>query len=611
MHNHSFSLSHTHLRVDAVSVLFPDRRVLTDISFTVSSGQRIGLIGENGSGKSTLLRVAAGLLEPNSGSVHLVGGAGGSNSGSGGSGSSSASIGLLHQEAPFHPADSVREALESAVAEQRLSLRELDRAAEAFAALPEDDALAEAYAEALATAERLDAWNTDSRVASMLAGLGLDRLDPERRTDHLSGGQRARLALAWLLLRGPDILLLDEPTNHLDDAAVAHLRRELAAWRGPVLFASHDRSFLDENATGLVDLDPSARPRAQIHTEADEPGSGYGVTVHTGNYSDYLAARSAARTRWERQYRDEQAELRRLRAAVGDNQIVGHEEWRPRTEVRAAQKHYADRNAKVVARRVNDARSRLAELESAQVRQPPQQLRFAGVTHGINESAAATQAAEIQAAAIQAETAQAWATQAVSDPTQESPIVMAREIAVTHRLNAVSLQLGNQQKLLLTGANGVGKSTLLKVIAGELSADSGALNVRPGARIGMLSQDVQLADPYRRGAARTVIECYRDALGEVLSEQHPLDRIGLIAERDFERPVLQLSLGQQRRLELAILLADPPELLLLDEPSNHLSLAIVTELEQAITEYPGAVIIASHDRWLREHWQHGHLHLAG
>lgn len=584
MHNHSFSLSHTHLRVDAVSVVFPDRRVLTDISFTVSSGQRIGLIGENGSGKSTLLRVAAGLLEPDSGSVQLVGGAGGSSSGS-------ASIGLLHQEAPFHPADSVREALESAVAAQRLSLRELDRAAEAFAALPENDALAEAYAESLATAERLDAWNTDSRVASMLAGLGLDSLDPERRTDQLSGGQRARLALAWLLLRGPDILLLDEPTNHLDDTAIEHLRRELHAWRGPVVFASHDRSFLDENATALIDLDPAARLLTQVDDEADEPGSGYGVTVHTGNYSEYLAARQATRLRWERRYNDEQAELRRLRASVGSNQIVGHEEWKPRSETRMAQKFYADRNAKVVARRVNDARSRLAELEAAQIRRPPQELRFAGIQIDSTEIAGVAAAS--------------------GDPTLEEPLVTARELTLANRLCPVSLQLRRNQKLLITGANGVGKSTLLSVITGALPADSGSLSVQQGTRVGMLSQDVQLADPYRRGAARTVIECYRDALGEVLSEQHPLDRIGLIAERDFERPVLKLSLGQQRRLELAILLADPPELLLLDEPSNHLSLAIVTELEQAITEYPGAVMIASHDRWLREHWQHGHLHLEG
>ena len=580
MHNHSFSLPQTHLRVDAISVVFPDRRVLTDVSFVVSAGQRIGLIGENGSGKSTLLRVAAGLLEADSGSVRVAGSAG----------NSPATVGLLHQETPFRPTDSVHQALETAVAEQRLALHRLDRAAEALSSNSESPEVAEAYAEALAEAERLDSWNTDARLASMLAGLGLNSLDTGRRTDELSGGQRARLGLAWLLLRSPDVLLLDEPTNHLDDAAIEHLRRELHAWRGPVMFASHDRSFLDETATGLIDLDPAARLLAQIDDEADEPGSGYGVTVHTGNYSEYLAARQAARLRWERQYSDEQAELRRLQASVGKNQIVGHEEWKPRTEVRAAQKHYSDRNAKVVARRVNDARSRLVELEAAQLRRPPQELRFAGIQSSATENSG-SDAANV-------------------DPAQQEDLITAGGLSIAGRLRPVSLQLQRDQKLLITGANGVGKSTLLSIIASALTPDEGSLSVQPGTRVGMLGQDVHLADPYRRGSARTVIECYRDALGESRAQLQPLAGLGLIAERDFERPVARLSLGQQRRLELAILLADPPQLLLLDEPSNHLSLTLVTELEHAISQYPGAVIVASHDRWLRTHWQHSQLHLA-
>src|SRR5690625_7365398 len=99
----------------------------------------------------------------------------------------------------------------------------------------------------------------------MLTGLGLDGIDRNRLTGSLSGGQHARLALAWLLLRAPDVLLLDEPTNHLDDEASAHLVAVLSAWRGPVLMASHDRAFLDESATSLVELDPAAVPHSRSH----------------------------------------------------------------------------------------------------------------------------------------------------------------------------------------------------------------------------------------------------------------------------------------------------------------------------------------------------------
>ncbi|MCD1115243.1 ATP-binding cassette domain-containing protein, partial [Cutibacterium acnes] len=160
----------------------------------------------------------------------------------------------------------------------------------------------------------------------------------DRSIGTLSGGQRARLALAWLLLSAPDVLLLDEPTNHLDDAATAYLVSVLTTWRGPILIASHDRAFLDDTVTSLLDLDPSPLPHAVAGPLVEDgTGTGIGLTRFTGSYSDYLTARAQARQRWERQYRDEQAELSRLRTAVKDQQTAGHSDWRPRTEVRGRQ----------------------------------------------------------------------------------------------------------------------------------------------------------------------------------------------------------------------------------------------------------------------------------
>lgn len=144
-----------------------------------------------------------------------------------------------------------------------------------------------------------------------VTGLGLDALGRQQQIMEFSGGQRARLAMASLLLSAPEALLLDEPTNHLDDAAI--------------------------------------------------------------QYSEYLESRRAARQRWQQQYVVEQAKLQRLRASVDDNQVVGHRDWKPRTETRAATKFYADRNARVVARRVNEARARLDALEQRQIVKPPSQ----------------------------------------------------------------------------------------------------------------------------------------------------------------------------------------------------------------------------------------------
>ena len=555
-----------HLRVDGVSVSFAERRVLTDISFTIASGQRTGVIGENGSGKSTLLRVIAGRTHPDSGSVTASA-----------AGGHPPRIGLLHQEPPFPPTASIAQALESAVAPLRAIAREVDASARALAEAPTDQDVARRYAEALERAESLQIWGLDARIEAMVSGLGLGDLPCGRRTGQLSGGQRSRLSLAWLLLSAPDIVLLDEPTNHLDDAATAYLRSVLTGWAGPVLIASHDRAFLDEAVTSLIDLDPAPIPHSWAGPlVGDGEGTGIGITRFTGTYSDYLQQRNDARARWQRQYRDEQAELKRLRAAVNEQQEVGHSDWTPRTEVRMAQKFYADRNAKVVSRRVNDARARLTDLRERQIRKPPEELQFQGLT-------AAQRATRPQ-------------------PPRTGPVLRASRVELAGRLRPTSFTVSAGERWLITGSNGAGKSTLLGLLADDLVPTSGSIHRAEGLRSGLLAQEVHLPDPRDRGPGRTVRQAYEELVGRDRAEQVPLATFGLIAGRDEHRPVTVLSVGQQRRLALAVLLADPPEVLLLDEPTNHLSLLLVNQLEAAIPAYPGSVIIASHDRWLRKTW---------
>ncbi|WP_340055014.1 hypothetical protein [Corynebacterium parakroppenstedtii] len=144
--------------------------------------------------------------------------------------------------------------------------------------------------------------------------------------------------------------------------------------------SSHDRAFLDETATSLLDMDPTPIPAAlNAQLPDDGAGTGAGLTRYTGAYTDYLANRVKTRMRWDRQYRDEQAELKRLRASMRENRAVGHVGRKPRSEARSAKKFYSDRNAKVVARRVNSFQSRLEELEKRQIRKPPSRLTFSGL----------------------------------------------------------------------------------------------------------------------------------------------------------------------------------------------------------------------------------------
>ncbi|MEU5942085.1 ABC-F family ATP-binding cassette domain-containing protein [Micromonospora sp. NPDC047548] len=519
------------------------RRVLDGISLTAAPGQRIGLIGENGTGKSTLLRLLAGADEPDAGTVVRP-----------------PELGFLHQEMPFDPASTIAAVLDDALREAREDLAELDRLSGALADTPQDapeyaDLLA-AYGDRLDRAQASDAWDADRRAEMMLAGLGLGALARERTLASLSGGQRARVALATLLVRRPTALLLDEPTNHLDDDAAAFLDEQLRGLPGVVVVASHDRAFLDAVCTDLIDLDPAL----------DGPAR-YG-----GNYTDYQAAKRAERERWQRRFTEEQEELAELRRFV---EVTAHE-VAPGRARRDNEKmgygHTAGRVQNEISRRVRNAARRLDELEREQVDQPPEPLRFRVTT-------------------------------LVSAAT-DGILVSLRDIRVPGRLALDRLDVSATDRLLVTGPNGAGKSTLLAVLAGRLGA-TGELRRRRNLRVGLLAQDTVFDRP-----GRTVRETYELALGAERAESVPLLSLGLLGHADLDRPVGQLSVGQRRRLALALLVADPPQLLLLDEPTNHLSPQLCDELEEALATGPGAIAVASHDRWLRSRWPGRELRLS-
>jgi macrolide transport system ATP-binding/permease protein len=173
-------------------------------------------------------------------------------------------------------------------------------------------------------------------------------------------------------------------------------------------------------------------------------------------------------------------------------------------------------------------------------------------------------------------------------------LVQVRDLVVAGRLALGRLDVEAGEHLLVTGPNGSGKSTLLAVLAGRLAPTSGTVSV--GGRIAELAQDVVFREPGRSAAA-----VYADAVAGVVAPPALRD-LGLVHPRDHHRPVGLLSVGQRRRLGLAVAVAQAPDLMLLDEPTNHLSPALAGEIEEALGRSPGAVIVASHDRWLRRRW---------
>jgi macrolide transport system ATP-binding/permease protein len=174
---------------------------------------------------------------------------------------------------------------------------------------------------------------------------------------------------------------------------------------------------------------------------------------------------------------------------------------------------------------------------------------------------------------------------------------------VPGRLALDCLKVTATDRLLVTGGNGAGKSTLLAVLAGHLPAE-GEVRRRHRLTVGLLGQDTVFDRSDRR-----VRDTYEQSLGAERAEKVPLTSLGLIHEADLGKPVGHLSAGQRRRLALALLVARPPQLLLLDEPTNHLSPTLCDELEAALGPGPGAIVLASHDRWLRRRWQGRELRL--
>ena len=461
---------------------------------------------------------------------------------------------LLGQEPPFRDRATVAEVLAMTLAPLRTAVADVERLAGDLGN-PDGDA---AYARALEQALAHDAWDADRRAAVAAARLGLDELDPERVVGSLSGGQRTRLALATIMTTRPTCLLLDEPTNHLDDDAIDVLTSFLRELPGVVVLASHDRVLLDDVCTDLVDLD------------AGELGTdGSGGRRFGGGWSDYEAARLDARRRWEETYADQQEELDRLREAtrIGTGSIAHN-----RGPTDGDKYIYAFKGARVeqtLARRKKDAQRRLEVAEREQVRKPPVPLVFRG-----DLTAAAT-----------------------------GRVVQVRDVEVAGRMRLQRLDVAAGEHLLVTGANGSGKSTLLGVLSGRLEPTSGTVGVH-ARTVRELTQDPEVSDPARPAGATY------DAAVRGLTDPPALRDLGLLHPRDHRTPVGSLSVGQRRRLGLAVAIAAAPDLLLLDEPTNHVSLALAGELEEALATSPGAVVLASHDRWLRRRWEGPELDLV-
>ena len=493
-----------------VSKRHGQKTVIKDISLSYFYGAKIGVLGLNGSGKSSLLRILAGVDQEFSGEAHL---------------SDGYTVGFLEQEPELTEGKTVREIVEEGVQEIVDLQKEFEEINLKFAdeMTPDEmEALIARQAEVQDLLDKMDAWTLDDRLNFAMDAL---RCPPsDQLVDHLSGGERRRVALCRLLLKKPDILLLDEPTNHLDAESVEWLEHHLRDYKGTIIAVTHDRYFLDNVAGWILELD-----------------RGHGIPWK-GNYSSWLDQKQ-----------------RRLSQEAKDD----------------------DKRSKTLQR----------ELEwvnmSPKARQAKNKARIQAYESLLNKE--------------QIEKEKELQLYIPPGPRLGDIVIDAEEVskAFDQKLlyKGMNFKLPPGGIVGVIGANGTGKTTLFKMIVGQESPDSGSLRLGATAKVGYMEQSRLTLDP-----AQSVYETISGGSEVVKLGKHEVNARAYVGRFNFtgqdqQKKVGTLSGGERNRIQLALLLKEEANVILLDEPTNDLDINTLRALEDGLLNFAGCAVIISHDRW--------------
>ncbi len=515
------------------------KTVLDAVSLSIEPRDRIGIVGRNGAGKSTLIKLLAGVSTPDSGDVSLQRGA---------------RMGYLDQNTTLDPGDTVRSAaaraFEAAHAMQAQLHAVFDRMADADA--DELDRLLSEQARLEAAIEAAGGLSTEHEVAKVLHGLGFVDAQMDLAVSALSGGQKARLSLARLLLEEPDVLLMDEPTNHLDIDGRIWLENFLAdEFKGAVVLISHDRYLLDRVVDRIVEVEHAR------------------LIDYPGNYADFRRIRADRRMTQHRAWEKQQAEFRKEAAYI--------------RQYKAGQR----------AKQAKGRESRLDRAKESALERP-------------------VELAELRVTLPKPERSGDVVISA-RDVTKSYPGDADRPPTVLFKNLTVKVQRGERWGIV--GPNGAGKTTLVRCMLGQIPLDSGQVSLGAKLDIGHFEQHRRVDDPDRTVIQHVQARVKASTNPPVLlSEQDARNLAGafLFSGDDQDKPVRVLSGGELARADLAALLASSKNLLILDEPTNHLDIPAAERLESLLARatsdpktgettealFPGTVILISHDRAL-------------
>ncbi|MBA2470582.1 MAG: ABC-F family ATP-binding cassette domain-containing protein [Chloroflexia bacterium] len=409
------------------------------------------------------------------------------------------------------------------------------------------DQVATAYDAALGAFEAAGGYGALDQLAALLSRFGLEHVPFDTPLSHLSGGQKTRAGLAALLATRPGLLVLDEPTNHLDIDALSWLESFLTEYRGAVIVVSHDRGFLDAIVNRILELDPDTR----------------NITSYVGTFSDYVNAKRHEEAEHAAAYARQQKDIARI-----EEDIRGTEHHARTIEANTIDFAVRKKAAKIARPAVVRKRKLERLLESADYVEKPQRkwslsVEFAAASQGSNDVVV------IDGAAL------GYGSEAI--------------------LAEVSLHIAHGERVAIVGPNGGGKSTLIRTITGELAPLAGTIRLGPSVRAGYFAQEQDTLDP-----SLTVMEQARQAGGGSESDIRTFLHKFLFGGEMVHRRISSISYGERARLMLAILVLRGANLLILDEPLNHLDLRAREEFEQALERFDGTLMLVLHDRFAIE-----------
>ena len=518
------------LTAKEISKNYGTHQILIDVSLSIVPGKRTTLVGANGVGKSTLLRIIAGLEEADSGEVEMK---------------KETLLAYLPQELSANDSGTISEYLRCVT-----GISELEQKLENLASRLADPKLAADYSEAEEVFSRLDGYQFDHRMKGVLAGLGLAGIPVERRVSELSGGQRSKIALAGVLLRGVDILLLDEPTNNLDLPALIWLEEYIKSSRAGILMVSHDRKFVDRVSDRVCEIDWRT----------------HGLSCMKGGYSAFLEQKRKLLESQIAAYNQQQDEIKRMEDSARDKKqwaLMGARQSITDNDkfARGAKRDWSSRLASK-AKSIEQQLDRMERIERPVERQPLQ--------------------IDIRAADL-----------GLSLEISLNDVVY--RVSDKFTLGPISITINPGSRIGLVGLNGSGKTTLLRLISGDIEPTTGKVTVGAGVRFGHLRQYHENLPPNQ-----TVLDFMRSQTD--MEEQFLYNLLARFhfREGDAKKEISLLSPGGRARLLLASFSAIGVNTLLLDEPTNHLDVEGIEAVEDVLKTFEGTVIVVSHDRWFME-----------